>query len=84
MTGAINVEVQNLIFFLLTIVAPIAFGAWLVLFNRRFSLAVIREQKAWWRGDLSPYQTFIRIFSVIGGLVLMVAGLLGGARLLFP
>jgi hypothetical protein len=78
------VEVQDVIFFLLTVVAPIAFGAWTVIFNRRFSLAVIREQKAVWRMDFSRYQTFIRIFSVIAGLVLIIAGLEGGARFLFP
>lgn len=77
-------EVQNLIFFLLTIVAPIAFGAWLVFFNRRFSLAVIRDQKAWWGIDLSPNETFIRILSVIVGIGMMTAGLLGGAQFLFP
>lgn len=78
------VDLSEVVFVLLTIVAPIAFGLYAVVFNRRFSLTVIRQQKAVWKVDFSPYETVIRIFSVIVGTVLVIGGLVNGAQLLFP
>jgi hypothetical protein len=69
---------------LLVTIGLIGFRAYAVVFNRSFTRTVIRQQSALWRIDFSRYEKAIRAFSAVVGIVLLVVGIWGGAKYLFP
>jgi hypothetical protein len=70
------VEVVNQIFFLFTLLAPVGVGAAMVLFNRRFSVEVLRYQKMLLKIEYGEtYRRMLQVFAIVAGAILVVGGL---------
>lgn len=69
-------EVVNQIFFLFTLLAPVGVGAAMVLFNRRFSVEVLRYQKMLLKIEYGEtYRRMLQVFAIVAGAILVVGGL---------
>jgi hypothetical protein len=67
----------------LFVAAPIAMGAYMLLFSRRFSLAMYRYRKAVWKIGFTDFDVRLgKIFTRVVGAVLLIGGLITGAQFL--
>jgi hypothetical protein len=66
------------------IVGPIAMGAYMLFFSRRFTLATYRWRKSYWKIGYSEFDLRIgRVFAKIIGAVLLIGGVIGAFQLVF-
>jgi hypothetical protein len=76
----------NRVFYVLTIVGPMVVGAYILVFNRKFTETVLRQQNALWRrlpGKVQFTGRWVllhRVFSVIVGAGLLIFGLAYAAQ----
>lgn len=78
-------EVLNYAFFLFVLVAPVAVGAYAVLFSRRFSVGSLEFRKRVFKLGYSETEVKVgRVFGVVVGAFLLVGGLMNAAKYLLP
>jgi hypothetical protein len=78
-------EILDIAFRIFSIAVPIAVGAAMMLFNRRFSVAVIQYQKSIMRvGYGEAYLKLVRAGAFVVGAILVLGGLLAASQILFP
>jgi len=80
-------EILNLLyqaFVAYIIAAPVVGGAIMVLFNRRVSLLMLRSRKAMLKRDYTEFDVKMgRVYAVVIGAVVLIAGLMNAVQLLF-
>ena len=78
-------EVLNFAFFLFILVAPVAVGAYALLFSRRFSIGSLEFRKRVFKlGYNDPEVKVGRVFGVVVGAFLFIGGLMNAAKYLLP
>jgi hypothetical protein len=83
MVGAVlRIEPLNWAFFALSIVAPIALGAYALFFNRRFVLESLRWQERLFKIRFGEREVlFYRVLAAVVGAVLLVSGVVQAVEL---
>jgi hypothetical protein len=68
----------------LILMAPVAFGAYLLLFSRRFSLASLQYRKRAWKIGFTDFDVRVgQVFALVVGGLLAIGGLIVAAQFVF-
>jgi len=78
-------DVVNLLFFVYILVGVPVFGAWVVLFNRRFVVGSLEFQKRMFKWGYTETNVKVgRVIAVVAGAFLFIGGLMNAAKYLLP
>jgi uncharacterized membrane protein YfcA len=86
MAGAVlRIEPLNRAFFAYTIIVPIALGAFMLFFNRRFVLDSLRFQERVFKIRFGEqWVPFYRVFAGVIGAIFLVVGIVQAVELVLP